>query len=345
MVDKNYCMSSYLAYRYIIDDEKNFYENTYHENYKIRKKEQQIQVESASDIDMAIKKQVETLERENLGILLSGGMDSAILASYMPGCEAYTFRFEDGKWQKEELERAEAYAEYYGLHLHYVDISWYSIEPYIDIVMKKKGAPVHSIEPQLALAALQAKADGVKRIVIGNAADYIFGGMDKLLSKDWEFDEFVKRYMYLNPADILVDAVDVTNVFEDYREGNNINFVSFMSKYAVIESYGSYQNAFKTASMPYIDLYEIFTMRKPLNLSRIRKGESKYLIRELFQMKYPQLSIPEKNPMPRPVDIYFKNWKGPVRREFKKDLDIDKFSGNQKWQIYCLERFLDLYEK
>ena len=80
----------------------------------------------------------------------------------------------------------------------------------------------------------------------------------------------------------------------------------------------------------------------PLDLNRIRDGESKYLIRELFSMKYPGIPIPEKVPMPRPVDYYFSNWEGPKRKEFKENLDMEKFTGNQKWQLYCLERFLNL---
>ncbi len=62
-------------------------------------------------------------------------------------------------------------------------------------------------------------------------------------------------------------------------------------------------------------------------------------------MKYPDISAPEKIPMPRPVDMYFENWKGPIRKEFKQNLDMSKFTGNQKWQIWCLERFLNLFDK
>ena len=49
--------------------------------------------------------------------------------------------------------------------------------------------------------------------------------------------------------------------------------------------------------------------------------------------------------MPRPVDAYFANWEGPKRKEFRDDIDITKYSGNQKWLLYCLERFLNIYDK
>ena len=48
--------------------------------------------------------------------------------------------------------------------------------------------------------------------------------------------------------------------------------------------------------------------------------------------------------MPRPVDTYFADWSGPTRPEFKRNLDMSKFTGNQKWQMWCLERFLNEYE-
>lgn len=341
-IDKEYCMSSFLAYRYILDDDKEFFAHTHHRNYELISPDERIRVSTALEIDSAIKKQVETHKNEKLGILLSGGMDSAILASYMKGCHAYTFRF--GGWQSEEVERAKKFADYYGLELHYVDISWETIEPLVDLVMKQKGAPVHSIEPQIVQAALQAKEDGIERIVIGDAADYIFGGMDKLLSKDWLYEEFIQRYIYINPQDVLVKPTNVFSVFEDYKLGEAIDFVSFMDKYAAIESYGSYENAFRAAGMPYSDWYEKMMLAEPLDLQRIRSGESKYLIRELFKMKYPELPVPTKNPMPRPVDFYFQDWGGPQRPEFKNGIDMKQFTGNQKWLMWCLERFLNMNE-
>ena len=345
MTHKQYCMSSYLAFRYIVDDDKDFYDCTSHMNYSLLPLKDRICVNSAKEMDLVIGEQVQSLAGERCGLFLSGGMDSAILASYMKGADAYTFRFCDGEWQREELSRAEVFAQKNDMKLHYVDISWESIQTYLELTMMAKGAPVHSIEPQLAQAAQQAKDDGVSKIVIGNAADYVFGGMDKLLSRDWKYEDFVKRYIYINPQDVLVDPVDVTTIFANYRKGDAIDFISFMERYASIESYGSYCNAFFSVGMPYIDVYEVMRLGESLDLQRIRSGESKYLIGELFGMKYPDVPIPEKNPMPRPVDEYFKSWKGPTRREFRKDFSINDFSGNQKWLMYCLERYLDIYER
>ena len=344
MTDKQFCMSSYLAYRYIERDDMNFFEGLSHENIKALPNEQTISVRTTDDIDCEIQKQFDRLKGKRLGIFLSGGMDSACLASYMRGADAYTFRFLGGEFQKEELSKAEYYARYYNLNLHYIDIDWTTVEKYLRPCMEQKGAPVHSIEPQLLQGALQAKADGVELMIIGESSDLLFGGMDKLLAKDWDFDEFVNRYTFTNPADVLRNPVDVNYLYERYRMGNKIDFMRFMDDVFSIESSGSYFNAFKVAEMPYLDPYAILRMSEPLDLHRVRNGEPKYLIRGLFHKKYPDIPIPDKTPMPRPVDEYFKDWQGPTRPEFRRDIDMSKFSGNQKWQMYCLEEFLNIYD-
>ena len=345
-INKKYCMSSYMAFRYIEKDDMDFYPGMHHSNIKPIPDEQCFFVHTADDIEREIGKQMEQFEDKKKGILLSGGMDSAIVASYLRGSDAYTFRFLGGKYQAEELARAEYYAKFYGLILHYVDISWDTVNSHLEPVMMGKVAPVHSIEPQILQAALQAKADGVEMMFIGESSDLIFGGMDGLLAKDWQFDEFVERYTFTRPEDVLVDPEPMIYLFERYRkDGDKIDFLTFMDDVFSIESSSSYLNAFAVAGMPYYDPYARLKMANELDLYRVRHGEPKYLIRELMHRKYPEIPVPNKVPLPRPVDVYFMTSEGPTRPEFKKNLDMRKFTGNQKWQMYCLERFLDLYEK
>ena len=347
MADKDFCMSSFLTLRYIERDDKDFFPDTRHENIKPVPENERIHVTTAKDIDREIARQFDSLKGKRLGILLSGGMDSAILASYMHGMDAYTFRFLKGEFQKEELKRAEYYAGYYGLRLHYVDIDMETtVESILELLMRSKGAPVHSIEPQIYQGAMQAKADGIEMMIIGESSDLIFGGMDGLLAKYWTVEEFKKRYTFLEPEKVLNNPVSMDYLFERYRSDNEkIDFLSFMDDVFAIESSSSYLNAFKVAGMPYFDPYARLKMDEKLDLDRVRNGESKYLIRELFRMKYPDFPVPDKVPMPRPVDHYFSEWEGPVRPEFKSGLDMTQFTGNQKWQLYCLERFLDLHDK
>ncbi len=345
-VDKNYCMSSYLAFRYIDRDGVDFFPGMKHRNIDLVPEEKRVQVSTAEEIGEVVARQLEPFKGAKRGVMLSGGMDSAIVASYARGAEAYTFRFLGGEFQREELARAERFASECGMNLHYVDIAWATVEKHVDMAMEAKCAPVHSIEPQIIQAALQAKADGIEVMLIGDGADYVFGGMDKLLSQDWTFDAFVKRYCSIDPAEVLVEPMDMTYAFEPYRlKGDMIDFVGFMEGLCTRESYSSYDNAFRAAGLPYLDPYERMALAEPLDLARIRRGESKYLIRELFSKRYPDIPVPNKNPMPRPVDAYFADWKGPVRPEFLPNLEMTKFSGNQKWQLWCLERFLNNHDK
>ena len=342
MVDVNFCCSSFLAFRYIVDANKDFSDKFKHEQYVQMPEDNKVQVLSSEDIDNAIQKQFDMLKDRKKGILLSGGMDSAILASYMPGTDAYTFRFLGGDYQSEELKRAEKYAYQYNLNLHYIDVDWNMVLRNVDKCMQTKAAPVHSIEPQIYEGAVKAKQDGIDLMIIGDASDYVFGGMDKLLSRDWSFNEWYNRFIYIEPSKVLKRPCDIKYIFEEYRHGDDVDFLGMINSITVEESYSSYKNAFKAANMDYFDPYECLKMKEPLDLKRIRSGESKYLIRELFSKKYSNIPIPEKLPMPRPVDIYFQDWKGPNRPEFRDNIDMDQFSGNQKWLLWSLEHFLNL---
>ena len=111
--------------------------------------------------------------------------------------------------------------------------------------MRHKFAPVHSIEPQIYKAAELAKKDGVELMIVGESADLIFGGMDKLISPIWTFDAFVKRYTFLDPNLVLNSPIDQSELFENYRQGKDgVDVLKFMDEVFSIESSGSYLNAF-----------------------------------------------------------------------------------------------------
>lgn len=347
MIDKNLSNSSFLALRFTEMPGVDFTYKLKYSRPEMPSDLGKTPVRTAEEIDAALQKQIreKIVGHKKIGIFLSGGMDSGILASYLPGIDAYTFRFLGGNFQQEELHRAEIFAKCNKMPLHYVEINWNTVIENLKPVMLTKGGPVHSIEPQICQGAKQAKADGVDLMIIGDASDYIFGGMDKLLAKDWTFEEFYHRYIYVEPEEVLKNPVSVRYLFERYRRCDGIDFVEILNKLAAQESYGSYDNAFKTAGLNYFDPYENLRMADPLDLAKIRRGESKYLIRELFKMRYPDFLVPEKIPMPRPVDSYFVDWDGPKRSEFRNDIDISRYSGNQKWLMWCLEQFLNMIDE
>ncbi|MBQ8737511.1 MAG: hypothetical protein IJY78_06800 [Bacteroidaceae bacterium] len=344
MIDKDFCLSSYIALRYIWKEDVDFAEGQKHELFRPMPTEQRVSVASATDMDEVIRRQFNDLYKkyENIGILLSGGMDSAILAAYLrEGSHAYTFTAKGTNCFDDDVARAASYCKKFGLVHHLIEIGAEDYNKFTPDVIKRKCAPVHSIEPQIYKASLAAKADGVDLVIVGESADLIFGGMDQLLSKDWTYDEFVRRYTFLDPEMVLTNPVSMSELFEKYRNGNGIRLLDFMDNVFSIESSSSYLNAFATAQMPYYDPYACMIMRDELDMARVRNGEPKYLVRELYSLKYPEFPVPAKIPMPRPVDLVFKNWEGPKRSEFRNDIPMDKLTGNQKWQLWCAELFLN----
>ncbi|MBR3352176.1 MAG: asparagine synthase [Lachnospiraceae bacterium] len=348
MLNKDFCLSSYIAYRFIYKDEYEFYPGMKHKLYEAIPDKDRIPVTTSKEIGTEIQKQFDELysKYKKIGILLSGGVDSAILASYLkPGSNAYTFTTTLSSSFNKDVERADYYCKKLGLNHILININFEDYKLFTPVVMETKCAPVHSIEPQIYKAALMAKYMGDELMIVGESSDLIFGGMDQLLSKDWGFEEFKKRYTFLEPEKVLENPVDVSDLFEKYRQkGDKIDFLTFMDEVFAIESSSSYLNAFGTANLSYYDPYAKLVMKEPLDLYKVRNGEPKYLIRELFHSIYPEIEIPFKIPMPRPVDKIFENWSGPTREEFRKDIKMNELTGNQKWQLWCAELFLNLNE-
>jgi len=334
-------MSSFLIYRFIFDETRIFKEGIRRVIYPLP--ETKYMIHSSNDIDKAIQNELNKIVDNQTGIMLSGGMDSAILASYLPaGIKAYTLECQ-AEGTRKETDEARRFAELCNLEHHIVKITWDDYEKYTPLCMKQKGTPVHSIEPMIYKAAIQAKSDGCTRLIFGENADIKFGGMDGLLSKDWTKNEFKKRYTYIEPSTVLKNPIDICKPFDTYDIEGIYDSHGFINEFFLKEAHNTYSNACKTAGIDYYTPYVFMKLNVPLDLQRIRNGESKYLIRELFEKRYPN-SIPAvKLPMPRAVGIWLKDWKGPVREEFVPNC-ISRLTSDQKWYIYVLEWFLNLIE-
>lgn len=342
IVDKNYCMSSFLTFRYIADENRIFKQGLEHDEFTPVPKAELIACSSAEDIDRNIRQILDKVDLSKAALLLSGGMDSAILASYMPkGTRAYTAKC-SAPGAIDETERARAYCKKYGLEHVIVDITWEDYLESIDALMLRDGCSVFANEPQVYKLTKKIQQDGAEIIIFGDNADMAFGGYDRLLLRDWTYDDWIKRFTFVDPFKILKNPVSMNPVYSRYKSGESgIDYITFMNEIFAMSSTGAYQNAFRLAEMDAIDPYARLTMKEPLDLKRVRSGESKYLIRQLFRMKYPDMEIPEKIAMPRAVDQWLAEWEGPKRGEFLPNC-IDGMTGEQKFLIYSLERFMNL---
>lgn len=123
MVNKDLCLNSYIAFRYIWKDCVDFTESFQYKNFRPVK--DCISVITYGDIDREIQIQFVKLyaKYDNIGIFLFGGMDNANLAAYLkPGSCAYTFNSVSGAFDV-DVERAKIYCKKFNLHYHLNDIT------------------------------------------------------------------------------------------------------------------------------------------------------------------------------------------------------------------------------
>lgn len=345
IVDKKYCMNSFLMYRSIVDSTKTFhrlYTPNLHEPFNER-----IPIKNSQELEKAIRSQVEKCVADGkTALALSGGIDSAILAKFMPkGSRAYTFRcIVPGVEVTNEVPMAHKYAEECGLDHEIIEVYWEDFEKYSPILMKHKGAPIHSIEVQIYKAALQAKRDGFERVLYGESADCVFGGLSNILSKDWTIGEFIERYQYIATYKVLRDPQYILEPYLRHEKDGYIDAHEFMSTEFYKESTNSYINASQTAGMGVVMPYANCYLYGKLDYDRVRNGENKYLVREVFKRLYPDFSIPPKTPMPRPMNEWLANWEGPKREEFYPYC-VQSMNGDQKWLLWSLEKFLNMVDE
>ena len=78
MINRDFCLSSYIAFRYIWKDDMDFADGMRHDLIAAIPASERIAVATAQEIDREIQRQFDELYAHypNIGILLSGGMDS-----------------------------------------------------------------------------------------------------------------------------------------------------------------------------------------------------------------------------------------------------------------------------
>lgn len=345
IVDKKYCMSSFLMLRTISDHNHCFKSDLvpqFFEENSDRKS-----VCDSFELEEVLRSEVErACQSGKAALALSGGIDSAILAKFMPkGSVAYTFKcVVPGTDVVDESAAAAQYAKECGLEHRIIEIFWEDMVSLAPELMKHKCSPIHSIEVQIYKAALQAQKDGFDTLIFGESADVNFGGQNGLLSKDWTVPEYMERYSYLMPYKVLKDSVIISEPFKKYSNDGYIDAHEFNRHEYYVESMGSYQNAMSLSGLRLSAPFSKTYMGIPIDYDRIRNGENKYLVREVFKRLYPDFVIPPKTPMPRPMNEWLKDWKGPNREEFWPHC-TDKLTGDQKWLVWALERYLNMIDQ
>lgn len=342
--DRKYCASSFLQYRTIVDHSKCF-SKRYEPRY-FRRQIKPALVKTSLELEEALANQIkEAANNQKVALALSGGIDSAVLARYMPeGSRAYTFKcVVPGVQVTDETSQAKRYAEECGLEHKIIEITWEDVLEFAPLLMRHKGAPIHSIEVQIYKAARIAKQEGIDCFIFGESADCNYGGLSSVLSKDWLFGDYVDRYSYVLPYKALKEfTLDLSPFIPFVRADGTIDVHEHFRHFFFEESMGSYSNALELAEIDYLAPYSNTWLDVPLDYERVRRGENKYLIREIFERLYPNWEIPKKTPMPRPTNEWLKEWR-PTRAEFWANC-TEKMTGDQKWLVWSLETFLNILD-
>jgi len=286
-------------------------------------------------------------------LLLSGGMDSAVLLPYMPeGATAYTIYHDELEYS--EVEIAKHYCDKFSVNHVALSIDPKYYFEVIDELMVNKKMPLSPAEPILYLAAKQISRDGFKEIVTGGGADAKFGGFTRfrqpLVSSQYQ-KKLQKRY--LHPENILKKTTLLNYLFDQYlisipknkpfqrffrslspgkRGRCFIDSRRFLTEVGV-ERF-AFDNAISLAGCEHIAPFSqfVFDFDEELNLQR-----PKYFIEDLFLKIYGQ-DAPKKLGLQKPVH-QLADYSPENLELFKNNIDMTKLKYPQKFLIFCLERF------
>ena len=340
----SYALNSFLTFRFVYGDEK--WKRGLTPYAPSINDLERYEVNSSDDIIKSISQVISNIDLSKSALLLSGGIDSAIIASLLKkNTPAYTIRFIADN-AVDESQIASIYASEYKLNHKIINIDFKTYMSALDILIENKKSPLHPVEPALYIAAELIKKDGFTNILTGCNADGKFGGLDGLLSKDWKLNEFIERYSFVDSKFIVKEYYDMSFVYEKYFKKNYFDTQSFIKDIFGYDTYLAFLNGINSAGCKLIAPFAYLKLNKKLDIQKIRHGQSKYLLREVFEKKYKNFNeIPHKIAFARPMDQWLRDWDGPKRNEFKSDINISSFSGNQKWLIYCLEYFLNYFDE
>ena len=292
---------------------------------------------------------------KNSAILLSGGMDSAILLPFMPkDTVAYTI-YHEQLGDDNEIAIARKYCEKFDIKHKVIKINPKDYFDCMDTLMVNKKMPLSPAEPIFYIASKVAVNDGFEQVVTGAGADARLGGFNKDRLK-YTIKSYQKRLAktYVQPSLALKHPENIDSALTDYVKPNNskpnkirsflTNLTLSSNKSKVVDtkrflsdiSYErfAYDNAIGLAGTKHISpLKEIYY---ELDEDRNKK-QPKYFIQDIYKDIYGYLP-PKKKGLQKP-SFLLKDYSPENFDLFKKGLDTSKLTYDKKFLIYCLERF------
>lgn len=268
-------------------------------------------------------------------MLLSSGMDSAVLVPYMPpGSIAYTLFHP--RLKTNELDAAKYYCKKFGMEHRAIPIDPSQYIEVIEPLLRRKRMPLSPAEPQFYIAAMIAARDGFRGVVTGGGADTKLGGFPAL-RKNIPVKRYVDKLQrtYLHPGRILKEGVSVDYLMEEYCHGGTkptplVDSRRFLAEVGV-ERF-AFDNAIQAAGIDHIAPFNVFGIDFDEEINKI---QSKYPIQEMYNAIY-GCNPPDKKGFQKPAFL-LKDYS--PQSDIFADFDIDDLKYHQKFLVYCLERY------
>jgi asparagine synthetase B (glutamine-hydrolysing) len=339
-VDVNYCASSFFQFRMVENPKSTFKDGITPRRFT--PSEDRTFVHNSVELERALRSYIGQLgDLSECALMLSSGIDSAILAKMMPkGAKAYTLRCV-AEGAVDETAKAAEYARECGLDHEIIDISWDDYLEYTPRLLLHMGQPIHSIEPQIHKAALVARKAGFKKLIFGETADIIYGGHSIQLCREFQLDEYIDYHNFIDPRKALKNGCIIREPYERHYTNGRMDVYGFLNDIHLRQSPNSYINSCSLADIEFIAPYLSTRLAALLDMNRIRNGEDKYIVREVFARLYSGWGQPKKLPLPRALDQWMRGYGGASRDEFIKGFGKDA-TPDQKWYVYVTELFMNL---
>ncbi|PWJ12944.1 asparagine synthase-related protein [Jannaschia seohaensis] len=271
-----------------------------------------------------------------IGIMLSGGMDSVMLAKFLPeGSIAYTLDYGEGQEQHSEFAEA-AKAIPPGVTHKKLSVTREAYAEMARELTLLKREPLVPHDPAFGIGARVAREDGITHMVYGGGADPRFAGFAHFY-KDPSYEGVRKAIIkqFVAPWHVLKSPAPVDWVLGHFTVGNRVDVRGFLN---IVGTEGqAVSDTLRACGLtPVAPLAEMVWTHE----FDIAGRGGKYPLRDLFKLIYPGKSPNKKAPLPVPYGAWMKGYV-PARPEFRTDR-LHWFGGKNLYQIYALELYMDL---
>jgi asparagine synthase (glutamine-hydrolysing) len=219
--------------------------------------------EPVSGLRNVLKRVLDDLAQEKMGIAFSGGVDSALLCKLMPDCASHS-NYTVGLRGSHDLKSAQHAARLLNVELQIVELNVQDLEILLPLVIEA----IESCNPlDIAIAlpfyvlAERVKAAGFSSILTGQGADELFAGYSK--------------YATLRPApnDTLNNALerDIRNIARENLERDNLAVAAHSLDVV----------------LPYLDPRVVIFGLTLNSTWKLREGTNKYVLRRVAEEVMP----------------------------------------------------------